>query len=129
MERDPNISRLIREGGIEKAPRDFTSRVMDQIMSAPEKKTYKPLIGKGGQLFIILLVVTVVIVTVLYGEPGTRLLEPGKVFTLPEWNLPEFQLNLQFLERFNYSGAIAATLVALFILVLTNVGLNKRRLV
>ena len=31
MERDPNISRLIREGGIEQAPQGFTAEVMDLI--------------------------------------------------------------------------------------------------
>lgn len=129
MERDPNISKLIREGGLERAPKGFTSRVMDQIISAPEKKIYKPLIGKGGQIFIVLLVIAVVIVTVLYAEPGAKLLEPGSMFTLSEWKLPEYQLSLNFLERINFSGAIAATLVALFILVLTNAGLNRRRLV
>ena len=39
MERDPNISKLIREGGIESSPKGFTSRVMDQIASLPEKKS------------------------------------------------------------------------------------------
>jgi hypothetical protein len=128
MERDPNISRLIREGGIDQAPQGFTTKVMDLIMSAPEKKTYKPLIGRGGQIFIVLLGILMVVLTVIYAEPGAKFLQAGSVFPNLEWTIPEFNLNLQFFSKINFSGGIAAALVALFILVLSDARLQKRKL-
>jgi hypothetical protein len=128
MERDPNISRLIREGGREKAPLGFTAEVMDLIISVPEKKAYKPLIGRGGQIFIILLGIMIVILTVIYAEPGAKFLQAGSVFPNLEWTIPEFNLNLQFFSKIHFSGGIAAALVALFILVLSDAGLQKRKL-
>jgi hypothetical protein len=128
MERDPNITRLIREGGIEKAPLGFTAEVMDLIISVPEKKAYKPLIGRGGQIFIILLGIMIVILTVIYAEPGAKFLQAGSVFPNLEWTIPEFNLNLQFFSKIHFSGGIAAALVALFILVLSDAGLQKRKL-
>ncbi len=129
MERDPNISKFIREGGIERAPQGFTERVMDLIEATPEKKAYKPLIGKGGQIFIILLGIALVVLTAIYAEPGARLIQGDGAFSSLDWKLPEFHLNLQFFSKINFSGGIAAALVALFILVLTDAGFRKRRLV
>ena len=128
MERDPNISRLIREGGIEQAPQGFTTKVMDLITSVPEKKAYKPLIGRGGQIFIILLGIMIVILTVIYAEPGAKFLQADSVFPNLEWTIPEFNLNLQFFSKINFSGGIAAALLALFVLVLSDAGLQKRKL-
>ena len=128
MERDPNISRLIREGGIEQAPQGFTTKVMDLITSVPEKKAYKPLIGRGGQIFIILLGLLIVIFTVIYAEPGARFIEADSVLPKLQWTIPEFNLNLQFFSKINFSGGIAAALVALFILVLSDAGIQKRKL-
>ncbi len=128
MERDPNISKLIREGGREQAPQGFTGRVMDMIASAPEKKVYKPLIGRGGRIFIILLGITIVVLATIYAEPGGKFLQPGAAFPNLDWKVPEFHLNLQFFSKINFSGSIAAALIALFILVLTDAGLRKRRL-
>ena len=129
MERDPKISKLILEGGLEQAPKDFTSQVMDLITSAPEKKAYKPLIGKGGQIAIILLGIALVIVAVFVADPGARFIQPGDSFSGLGWKLPEYNLNLQFFSKINFSGGIAAALLALFVLVLSDAGLNKRRLV
>ena len=56
MERDPQITKLIREGGVVPAPEGFTGRVMNLIATEPEKKAYKPLIGWGGRILIILFV-------------------------------------------------------------------------
>ena len=128
MERDPNISRLIREGGIEQAPQGFTTKVMELIASVPEKKAYKPLIGRGGQIFIVLLGILIVVLTVLYAEPGAKFLQAGSVFPNLEWTMPEFNLNMQFFSKINFSGGIAAALVAIFILVLSDAGLQKRKL-
>ena len=129
MERDPKISKLIMEGGLEPAPKDFTSQVMDLIASAPVKKAYKPLIGKGGQIVIILMGITLVILAVVYAEPGARFIQAGDTFPSLEWKLPEFNLNLQIFSKINFSGGIAAALLALFVLVLSDAGLSKRKLV
>ena len=129
MERDPKISKLILEGGLEQAPKDFTSQVMDLITSAPEKKAYKPLIGKGGRIVIILMGIILVILAVAYAEPGARFIQVGDSFPSLEWKLPEYNLNFQFFSKINFSGGIAAALLALFVLVLSDAGLNKRKLV
>ena len=129
MERDPKISRMIREGGLEKAPEGFTGQVMNLIASVPEKKSYKPLIGRGGQIIIIILGLTLVILASILAEPGASFIQPGGVFSGLEWKIPEFNLNLDFFSKINFSGGIAAALIALFILVLADAGLGRRRLV
>lgn len=129
MERDPKLSRLIREGGLERAPEGFTSQVMDLISAVPEKKTYKPLIGKGGRIVIILLGIIIVVFASIYAEPGARFPNADGAFAGLEWKIPEFSLNLEFFSKINFSGGIAAALIALFILVLTDAGISKRRLV
>jgi hypothetical protein len=129
MERDPKISKLIREGGLELAPKDFTSQVMNRIASVPERKLYKPLIGKGGRIIIILLGITLVILTAFLAEPGSRFIQTEGLLPHFSWKIPEFTLNLEFFSNINFSGGIAAALIALFILVLGDAGLNKRRLV
>ena len=129
MERDPKISKLIMEGGLERAPKDFTSQVMDLIASAPEKKAYKPLIGKGGQIVIILMGIILVVLAVVYAEPGARFIQAGDSFPSLAWKLPEYNLNLDFFSRINFSGGIAAALIALFVLILSDACLKKRRLV
>ena len=129
MERDPKISKLIMEGGLEKAPMDFTSQVMDLISSVPVKKAYKPLIGKGGRIVIILMGITLVILAVVYAEPGALFIQAGDTFPSLEWKVPEFNLNLQFFSKINFSGGIAAALLALFVLVMSDAGFSKRRLV
>jgi hypothetical protein len=129
MERDPHISKMIREGGIERAPMGFTQRVMDQIASLPEKKSYKPLIGKGGQIFITLLGITFVLLAVIFADPGSKLVQPEGLLQNIEWKIPEFHLNMQFFSRFSITGGVAAALVALFILVLSDAGFRNKRLI
>ena len=73
MERDPKISKLIREAGIAKAPENMTSRVMDLINAETERKPYKPIIGRSGRLLILFLIVATVVVSLIYTEPGTSL--------------------------------------------------------
>jgi hypothetical protein len=127
MERDPHISKLIRESGVKAAPENFTASVMDKIAEVPEKKSYKPLIGRGGRIFIILLLVAVIVLAVLYTEPAGELL--GGVVELPrrERQAPQLQFNLDFLNQVNFSAGVAAGLLALFILILSDAGLSHRR--
>jgi len=128
MEQDPKLSRLIKEHGVARAPGGFTAAVMDRIAAEPEKKVYKPLIGRTGRILILLFVLAVVAITLVYSEPGESLLQRAGIPDL-SWELPSFSLNLQFLSDLKISSAVAAALVALFILVLSDAGFRRRRFV
>ena len=129
MKRDPHISKLIKESGVLSAPESFTSSVMDKIEAVPVKKSYKPLIGRGGRIIFILLVIAIIVLAVLYTDPTGELF--GSRVTLPrvERQIPQLNFNLEFLQQINISTGIAAGLVALFVLVLSDAGLNRRRLI
>jgi len=129
MKRDPHISKLIRESGVISAPGNFTAKVMDKIEAVPIKKSYKPLIGRGGRIIIILLLIAVVVIAVLYTDPTGALF--GSRIALPqaERQLPQFNFNLDFLKQLNISTGIVSALVALFVLVLSDAGLSRRKLI
>jgi hypothetical protein len=129
MKRDPHISKLIRESGVQAAPENFTASVMDMIEAVPAKKAYKPLIGRGSRIIFILLVIAVIVLAVLYTDPSGELF--GSRFTLPrvERQMPQLNFNLDFLQQINISTGIVSALVALFVLVLSDAGLNRRRLI
>ncbi len=128
MKRDPHISKLIRESGLKAAPGNFTASVMDKIEAVPAKSSYKPLIGRGGRIVFILLVIAVIVLAVLYTDPSGELF--GSRITLPqvERQLPPLNFNLGFLHQINISTGIVSALVAMFVLVLSDAGLNRRRL-
>jgi len=129
MERDPQLSKLIREDGIIPAPEGFTGRVMNMIATEPEKKIYKPLIGKGGRIVIILFVIALIVISVIYSEPGGRLLENSGFLSSLDWQMPKLNLNLDFLSEINLSTGLLSALVAIFILVLSDAGFSKRRFI
>ena len=128
MKRDPHISKLIRESGLKAAPENFTASVLDKIEAVPLKLSYKPLIGRGGRIIIILLVIAVIVMAVLYTDPSGELF--GSRITLPqvERQMPKVNFNLGFLQQINISTGIVSALVAMFVLVLSDAGLNRRRL-
>lgn len=127
MKRDPHISKLIRESGVISAPENFTASVMDKIEAIPEKKSYKPLIGRGGRIIIILFIIAIVVVALLYSNPTGELF--GSTIQLPqvEPKLPQLHFNLDFLKQINISTGVVSALVALFVLILSDAGLNRRR--
>ena len=127
MKRDPHIAKLIKEAGVQTAPEGFTASVMDKIEAVPAKKSFKPLIGRGGRIFIILFLVAVVVLAVLFTEPGEGVLGTTIKFPRLEPNFPQFQFNLDFLKQTNFSSGIAAALLALFVLILSDAGLTRRR--
>jgi len=129
MERDPQITKLIREGGVVLAPEGFTGRVMNLIATEPEKKAYKPLIGWGGRIMIILFILAVIVLSVIYSEPGGRILENIQMFSNLDWQLPRLNLNFGFLSEINLSTGLLSALVAIFILVLSDAGFSKRRFI
>ncbi len=127
MERDPHISKLIKESGRVNAPGSFTAAVMDKIEAIPLKKPYKPLIGRGGRIMIILFIVVIVVLSIIYTDPGGELF--GSIIRLPtaDRQLPQLNINLEFLKGLNISTGLVSALVAMFILVLSDAGLNRRR--
>jgi len=127
MERDPNISKLVKESGISRAPENLTSRVMDLISKEEEKMTYKPLIGKWGRMGIILFIAGIVAASFMFSEPGQGLFESSGRLPGLEFELPQVHINLDFLSQINLSTGLVAALVALFILVLSDAGLNRRK--
>ena len=129
MKRDPHISKLIRESGVVHAPDNFTAAVMDKIETVPVKKSYKPLIGRGGRITIILFIIALVVIAVLYTDPSGELF--GSTLTLPrvERQWPQFNFNLEFLKQVNISTGVVSALVAVFVLILSDAGLSKRRLI
>ena len=129
MKRDPHISKLVRESGLLSAPGNFTAQVMDKIAAIPIKKSYKPLIGRGGRIIIILFIIAVIVIAVLYTDPAGELF--GRSVNLPqmERQRPQINLNLDFLKQLNISTGIVSALVALFVLILSDAGLNRRRLI
>ncbi|MCK5135382.1 MAG: hypothetical protein KAR19_06295 [Bacteroidales bacterium] len=137
MDRDSKIYKLIRETGIVPAPRQFTGYVMDKIESEPGKKIYKPIIGRDGRIIIIILILGTVLLSILFSEPGSKLTEnrlklPEMNITLDflsRWQLPEMSFSLNFLSDINISTGLLSALVAVFILVLSDAGLSRRRLV
>jgi len=128
MERDPNISKLVRESGISRAPENLTSRVMELISEEAVKKNYKPIIGKWGRMGIILFIVGILAASIIWTEPGQGLFESSGRLSGLEFQLPQIQFNLDFLSQINLSTGLVSVLVALFILVLSDAGLRRKRL-
>ena len=127
MKRDPHISKLIKESGTVQAPDSFTAAVMDKIEAIPVKKPYKPLIGRGGRILIILFIIAVVVLSIIYTDPSGELF--GSTIRMPtlDRELPKLNINLEFLKQVNVSTGVVSALVAMFILVLSDAGLNRRR--
>ncbi|MEN8156313.1 MAG: hypothetical protein ABFS10_05130 [Bacteroidota bacterium] len=126
MERDPQISKLVREDGVVHAPEGFTGAVMDRITTEPEKRAYKPLIGWGGRVLIPLFITVIVVLSIIFSEPGgeiTNLVELPKL----QWQLPEVEIDLSFLSGIEISTGMLSVVVAIFILVLSDVRIRSHR--
>lgn len=128
MKRDPHISKLIRDSGVVSAPDNFTASVMDKIEAVPAKKSYKPLIGRGGRIVIILFIVAIIVLALVYTDPGGELFGTSIKIPQLEPNWPQVQFNLDFLKELNISTGIVSALVAMFVLILSDAGLRRRRL-
>jgi hypothetical protein len=127
MERDKNISRLIRESGLIRAPENFSTQVLEQIDTEPVKVSYKPLIGRGGRILIFAGVAAIIILSVMYGGEGSKFIDLSSRLSQFSWQLPEWNLNLEFLAGVNLSTGFVPGLVALFILVITDALFTRRR--
>ena len=117
------------------APEGFTGRVMGLISPETVKQPYKPLIGKWGGLILAFFLLAAVAISIIFAEPagvGTNLF--SDLFSGLQEKIPEFKLDFSILPEvklpeMNFSTWIIATLAAIFILVLADTGLNKRRLI
>jgi len=128
MKKDPHITKLVKESGVVSAPGNFTAQVMDKIAAIPIKKSYKPLIGRGGRVIIILFIIAVIVIAVLYTDPSGEFF--GRAVNLPQLERqgPQINFNLEFLKNLNISTVFVSALVALFVLILSDAGLNRRKL-
>jgi hypothetical protein len=128
MKKDNHISELFREAGVVKAPGDFTMGVMDRIEAEPVRKTYKPIIGRTGRILMMLFIGATVFLSIFYSTPPeTAAVPEGSIFSR-EWEMPSFNLNLDFFSDLNLQPWILGTVVALFLLVISDAGLRRRRL-
>jgi hypothetical protein len=127
MKRDPHISKLIRESGVIHAPENFTAVVMDKVEAVPERKSYKPLIGRAGRILIVLFIIALIAIAVFYTDPSGELFgsELGRSGMERQW--PQTHLNLEFLKQVNISTGVVSALVAMFVLILSDAGLSRRR--
>lgn len=128
MEKESHISKLIRESGVAKAPEDFTRRVMDRIEAAPSHKSYKPLIGRTGGILILVFIAGIAVTSlVLSSSTGSEntILETLKP---AGWQWPGLNMDLSFLDHLNISPWILATVVAVFLLILSEVDLHRKKL-
>ncbi len=127
MERDPNISKLIRESGLSHAPDHFSERVMREIGAEPEKKSHKPLIGFTGRLVIVLFVAAIVVVSIVFTEPRGLLQENNNALSGWEWKLPKLNLDFSKLSEIQLGPWWVSAVVAVFLLILSDAGLTRHR--
>ena len=111
------MEKFIRESGVIPAPERFTGEVMERIGAEPERKPFKPLIGRTGRILILLFVVAIILISIFYTEPAGSSLR---------FRLPDLSFDLQFLTEINLSTGVLASLAAIFILVLSDAGFRNR---
>jgi hypothetical protein len=133
MERDPNISKLIREGGVVPAPDGFTRKVMGLITDKSEERAYKPLIGKWGIFFVFLFLTVIVALSIIFAGQAESTPVLSTFFSEREWQLPQINISFDFLDTMSVNPGkfptwIVSTLAAIFILVLIDTRVLKRGL-
>jgi hypothetical protein len=121
MEKDPKISVIIKESGVVPAPDHFTESVMKRIDAETVQKRYEPIIGKTSRICIILFFTAVVVIAIFFSEPGS-------IFIGKRVQQPDISLDLQFLSEIHISTVLVSVLLAIFILVLSDAGFRRKRL-
>ena len=127
MEKDPKLSKLIRESGPEHAPQGFSRKVMEQIHSIPEQKAYRPLIGRWGRTIILLFFVGVIAAAFLLAGSGEASGELSERIPQMNWSLPQIEFKLDFLKQMHLSTGVVSALVALSVLLFFDTALRHRR--
>lgn len=130
MEQHKELKKLIKDHGIEPVAKDFTSRVMDRILAEPVRKEYKPIIGKGFGIVMLVFFLAIITVSLIYGEPSGMASEG--IINLPdlnisEWKLPQWNLPVKNLPEFNITSGVLAALLAVFTLVVFDALIMKRK--
>ncbi|MBN1131560.1 MAG: hypothetical protein JXR52_08225 [Bacteroidales bacterium] len=120
MEKDKNIEKLIRESGLSHTGDGFTKRVMDRVYAQPVPRVYKPLIGNTGKIFILTFLLVLVVVSVIFSEPS-------EFFSLQQIKLPDWDMHPEKLYGTVLSTGLLAILFAVFILVIADAVVRKRK--
>ena len=117
MERDRKLLELFREHGIIKAPESLTSEVIRRIEKTPERIKYKPLINR---LTIIIVTAVCLILLIVWSKFGHKS-SNGHMLSLPDWHFEIPDVSPLF------TTGIAAGFLALFVLLLSESGLKRRK--
>jgi hypothetical protein len=135
MEKDPNISRLMKEGALKPAPDAFARGVMARLQEESKSSAYQPLIGRRGRIWIGISVVLIIALS-LWLYKGSAPSEASKgLLQSYQITLPTLKLDLEVFSKFKPelfsqlepSTGIAAALLALFILILFDTRIKRNR--
>ena len=116
MERDLRLEKIFREEALLKAPDSFTDKVI-QKLGTTQPATYKPLIGRIGKIIILAFAGALLSIGLIIATYETN----EQLINIPEWgfHLPEMDWKIP--------SAVLASILAVFVLVLTDARLTKSR--
>jgi hypothetical protein len=77
---------------------------------------------------MMLFIGAMVVFSLLYSTPSEIASDRQGGFFSREWEMPSFNLNLEFISDLNLQPWILGTVVALFLLVISDAGFRRRRL-
>lgn len=117
MNRDRKLEKLVKTHGLFSPSPDFTDNVIGIIKGESIATSFRPLIGKRGRLMGIAIISLIIILT-FFGS-GADLSEP--LINIPQWDLklPDISFTI---PRVMFAG-----IVAVFLLVLSDAGLRRKR--
>jgi hypothetical protein len=117
MERDKRLTELVKEHGVFNAPEGLIEDVLDKITVQPSLTLYRPIIHRGVIYGAIAVFVIAIIVFSQTAEESFR--EP--LFSIPnlDFSFPDISPLL--------STGLAAGIVGIFFLMLTEYSLRRRR--
>lgn len=123
MEKDKTLEQLIKENGLISAPLNFTGKVMSKLESESQRSPYKPLLGRGIKLSILITLVSVIVISIIFRDTNSFLAEKG-------FELPALNFSLQNFPELNITTGMLTALLAVFILVISDALVtNKRRMI
>lgn len=117
MEQDKRLADLVKEYGIYNAPEGLIEDVMSNIREQPSIPQYKPIVQRGVVYAAILVIIIAAVILNLTNEGSFN----DPFFTIPNW-----ELSVPDMSPFLSSG-LAAGMVSVFILLLTEYGLKRKK--
>lgn len=117
----------MKESGIETPSGDFTDRVMQRIGTQPVHHLYRPLIGKTGKVLILLFIAVITVLSLLFSGQGGVWIEKILKPEFSEWSWQQFSIDLDFLSSLSLSPWLVSTVIALFLLILTDAGVRRKK--